>query len=78
MESTNEIGKNPAGAQSRVGEAGANLSVRLERDDWQKKCLDIGFEYWRAPDAHGVTCTNEQAVELLQELLGVEVEIKAL
>lgn len=29
MEATNETGKNPAGAQSRAGEAGANLSVGL-------------------------------------------------
>ena len=29
MEATNEKGKNPAGAQSRAGEAGANLSVGL-------------------------------------------------
>jgi len=32
MEATNETGKNPAGAQSRAGEAGANLSAGLERD----------------------------------------------
>ena len=30
MEGTNETGKNHAGAQSRAGEAGANLSVGLE------------------------------------------------
>jgi hypothetical protein len=29
MEETNETGTNPAGAQSRAGEAGANLSVGL-------------------------------------------------
>ena len=29
MEATNETGKNPAGAQSRAGEAGANLTDRL-------------------------------------------------
>jgi hypothetical protein len=46
------------------------------RDDWQQKALDHGFQYWRAPDAHGVTGTVSQAVELLQDLLGVEVEIK--
>lgn len=42
----------------------------------QKKALDIGFKYWRASDANGVTCTTEQAVEFMQEMLGVEVEIK--
>lgn len=33
MEAANETGKNHAGAQSRVGEAGANLSVGLEAVD---------------------------------------------
>lgn len=46
-----------------------------DHDYWQQKCLDLGFEYWRAPDAHGVKCTYFQAINLLQELLGVEVEI---
>lgn len=44
---------------------------------WQQRCLDIGFEYWRAPDAHGVECTHEQALALLRDLLGVEVDFKA-
>ena len=45
--------------------------------EWnQQKCLDLGFKYWRAPDAHGVTCTREQAIEFMQEMLGVEVDIK--
>lgn len=46
------------------------------QDDRQKKCLDLGFKYWRASDAYGVTCTPAQAVEFMQEMLGVEVEIK--
>jgi hypothetical protein len=46
-----------------------------KRIDWQQRCLDAGFKYWRAPDAHGVTCTVEQATALLADLLGVEVEI---
>lgn len=41
----------------------------------QKKCVDFGA-YWRAPDAHGVELTHEQAVELLRDALLVEVEIK--
>lgn len=45
-------------------------------EERQRKALDLGFKYWRAPDAHGVTCTPEQAVEFMQEMLGVEVEIK--
>ena len=63
---------------------GSELSDQLGGDEptrgsqeWnQQKCLDLGFEYWRAPDAHGVTCTPAQAVEFMQEMLGVEVEIK--
>lgn len=49
----------------------------LTRDAIQQKAVDHGFRYWRAPDAHGVTGTEAQAVELLQDLLGVEVEIAA-
>lgn len=46
------------------------------RKDVQKKAIEYGFEYWRAPDSHGVECTTPQAVDFLQDLLGVEVEIK--
>ena len=49
--------------------------TQQDRKDWQKRCVDIGFTYWRASDAHGVTCTEEQAAQLLAELLGVEVQI---
>ncbi|MGJ7512386.1 hypothetical protein [Variovorax sp. GT1P44] len=45
------------------------------RDRLQQKCSDWGT-YWRAPDAHGVELTKQQAVELLADALGVEVEIK--
>ena len=48
-----------------------------DRKEWQKRCVDIGFKYWRSPDSHGVTCSEEQAAQLLAELLGVEVEIEA-
>jgi hypothetical protein len=48
----------------------------MNLDERQKKALDLGFKYWRAPDAHGVICTTKQAVEFMQEMLGVEVEIK--
>ncbi len=40
----------------------------------QQQCSDWGV-YWRAPDAHGVILTQEQALELLRTALGVEVEI---
>ena len=56
--------------------ANGELPDGKNEKDWQQRCIDIGFQYWRAPDAHGVTCTKEQAVELLQDLLGVEVEIE--
>lgn len=42
----------------------------------QQRCTDWGA-YWRAPDAHGVELTTEQATDLLQDALGVEVEIHA-
>jgi len=45
------------------------LSQRLQR-----RCVEMGT-YWRAPDAHGVNLTTEQATELLRDALGVEVEI---
>lgn len=41
----------------------------------QQRCSDWGA-YWRASDAHGVVLTQEQALELLREALGVEVELK--
>ena len=56
------------------GEAPAqadNLTTEL-----QQRCSDWGV-YWRAPDAHGVVLTVEQAAELLRDALGVEVEIKS-
>lgn len=46
----------------------------VQGEDWQQRCLDLGFKYWRAPDAHGVECTHEQALALLRDLLGVEVD----
>lgn len=46
-----------------------------DRECLQQKCSDWGT-YWRAPDAHGVKLSIEQAVELLQDALNVEVEIK--
>lgn len=49
--------------------AAPSLTERL-----QQKCSDWKT-YWRAPDAHGVILSPEQAVELLQDALGVEVEI---
>lgn len=43
----------------------------------QQRCVDWGA-YWRASDAHGVNLSVEQAIELLRDALGVEVEIAAL
>jgi len=45
------------------------------RERLQKQCSAWGA-YWRASDAHGVELTKPQAIELLQDALGVEVEIK--
>jgi len=43
--------------------------------DFQQMALDLGFKYWRASDAHGVTCTKEQAEIFIANLVGVEVGI---
>ena len=45
------------------------------RQRLQQQCTDWGA-YWRAPDAHGVELTPDQARTLLRDALGVEVEIK--
>jgi hypothetical protein len=55
--------------EERQGRA-PTLTQRL-----QQKCSDWGT-YWRAPDAHGVVLTLDQALELLRDALGVEVEFK--
>jgi hypothetical protein len=52
--------------------AGAEPSLR---DRLQKQCVDWNA-YWRASDSHGVELTKPQAIELLCNALGVEVEIK--
>jgi hypothetical protein len=52
-------------------QAAEPLAERLQR-----QCVEWGA-YWRAPDAHGVILTPEQATELLRDALGVEVEITA-
>lgn len=42
---------------------------------WQQRALDAGFVYGRAPDDHWVEATVEQAVALLQDVLGIRVDI---
>jgi hypothetical protein len=67
----------PLGVISTAPTTGsAPVAGTLTIHDVQKKAIEHGFEYWRAPDAHGVTGTKPQAIELLQDLLGVEVEIE--
>lgn len=60
--------RQPAEAREAVNPA-PTLTERL-----QQQCSDWGT-YWRAPDAHGVNLTIEQATALLARALGVEVEI---
>ena len=60
----------PFTAAPQVQQAAPNLTAEL-----QQRCTDWGA-YWRAPDAHGVELTPDQALILLREALGVEVEIK--
>lgn len=52
------------------------VAPEIPRKDWQKRALELGFVYWRASDAHGVSGTPEKAVRLLEEVLGVEVEVE--
>lgn len=42
---------------------------------WQQRALDAGFVYGRAPDDHWVEATVEQATALLQDVLGIRVDI---
>ena len=51
--------------------------MRATGYDWQDRCIAEGFKYWRATDAHGVTCSKEQAETMLAAVLGVEVGIGA-
>ena len=51
------------------------MQAESMRERLQKQCSAWGA-YWRASDAHGVELTKPQAIELLQDALGVEVEIK--
>lgn len=53
------------------GEAEGPLSLC---EQLQQKCSQWGT-YWRAPDAHGVILNQDQAMELLRDALGVEVEV---
>ncbi len=57
--------------EALAAQPGQSLTMQM-----QQMCSDWGA-YWRAPDAHGVDLTQEQALELLRFALGVEVEIKA-
>jgi hypothetical protein len=63
-------------ASANASQADAAPTGAMTRTQVQGKAIEHGFQYWRAPDAHGVTGTKPQAIELLQDLLGVEVEIE--
>jgi hypothetical protein len=54
---------------------GKTMKPETLRVELQKMCSAWGA-YWRGSDAHGVELTTEQAIELLQNALNVEVEIK--
>ena len=60
-------------ARDALAPAGARTSLR---EELQQQCSAWGT-YWRASDSHGVVLTQAQAVELLENALGVEVEVKA-
>lgn len=62
---------NPSGLSSES--AALSSEQRLAQgEDWQQRCLDLGFVYGRAPDDHWVECTQEQAAALLRDVLGVD------
>ena len=46
-----QLGNNPAGAQSRAGEAGANLSVGLCAEDAIQRAFQLGQTYWQQADS---------------------------
>lgn len=60
-------------APSQAGSCQA--SGEALRDKLQKQCSDWSV-YWRGSDAHGVKLSNGQALVLLRDALGVEVEIR--
>lgn len=72
MDMQEEIEAIDAAITALAQQAGAVDGLRHEL---QQKCSDWRT-YWRAPDAHGVILTKEQAAELLRDALGVEVEIE--
>lgn len=65
------LSASPAAPEQASGEHPVTLT-----DVLQKRCYEWGV-YWRSSDAHGVKLTTEQALELLRDALGVEVEIAA-
>lgn len=67
----------PVQASEHVPEVhfGKTMKPETLRVELQKMCSAWGA-YWRGSDAHGVELTTEQAVDLLQSALNVEVEIK--
>lgn len=82
MENARLLGELESFESSRhaVTQAGHPAAVeeaepRTLRQQLQQQCSDWGT-YWRASDSHGVELSMPQAVELLENALGVEVEIK--
>ena len=61
--------------QRLLAEKYAAPSVQEPVGLWQERCLAAGFRYARASDDHWVECTQEQAVDLLRDVLGVDVQI---
>lgn len=57
-------------------EAGVQAALGKRAEQWQERCLEVGFQYTRASDDHWVDATVEQMQELLAELLGVEVRVR--
>jgi hypothetical protein len=70
VEAATVLGVQPADPAAQTAPAQPTLRDRL-----QSRCIQWDA-YWRAPDAHGVILTVDQATELLVDALGVEVDIE--
>ena len=57
-------------------EAGMQAALGKRTEQWQQRCIEVGFQYTRASDDHWVDATVEQMQQLLGELLGIEVRVR--
>lgn len=53
--------------------ADQNEALTASVDAWRRRSLRLGFAYVRESDDHYVVCTQEQAANLIRDLLGFDV-----